>query len=192
VNLKLLNYLAFQIGWLACVMSAANGRPLLGLLMAVLIVGLHLSLAQNRWVEFKLLLSCAALGTVFDSLLLATGWVSYPNGEWLPFLAPYWIVAMWLLFAATLNLSMSWLKGRVWLAALMGAVGGPLSYIAGQKLGAIQLVNNEAALISLAVAWALMMPILSLLAQRMNGFEARQKPAIVHAGWSSDRVHGRG
>jgi hypothetical protein len=190
MKLNLVNYVAFQIGWLACVMSAANGRPLLGLAVTTAMIVLHLNLASQRWTEVKLLLVCTVIGTVFDSLLLATGWVSYPNGEWVPGLAPFWIVAMWLLFAATLNLSMAWLKGRMLLAVLMGAVGGPLSYIAGQKLHAIRLENTEAALITLAVGWAIMMPALSALAQRWNGFEQKAPVTAVHAEWSRERVSG--
>ncbi len=179
MKLSLINYFAFNIGWLACVMWAASGQPLVGLLVAGLLIIVHLALAKRRRTEAKLLLYCAAIGTVFDSLLLATGWVSYPNGEWVPGLAPFWIVAIWVLFASTLNLSMAWLKGRIYLAALMGAVGGPLSYLGGQKLNAIYLEQPVPALIALALGWALMMPALSALAQRMNGFEVRTASATV-------------
>ncbi len=185
MKLGAINYLTFQLGWFACVMSAAYGRPLAGLTIAVLVLGLHLFLAGKVGEELKLILACAAIGTVFDSLLLATGWVSYPNGEWLPGMAPYWIVAIWLLFATTLNLSMGWLKGRLLLAVAMGALGGPLSYLAGQKLGAIRLENPEAALAALAVAWAIMMPALSNLAQRWNGFTVMEHEAQpVLSGWA--------
>ncbi len=191
MKLSLINYFTFQTGWLACTVSAANGRPLLGLLVAVLVIAVHLSLANRRWTEIKLLLSCAAIGTAFDSLLMATTWVSYPNGEWLPGLAPYWIVAMWFLFASTLNLSLAWLKGRVYLAAFMGALGGPLSYIAGKNLGAIRLENPEAALVTVALAWTFIMPALCLLAQRMNGFERDASGAVVLTGWSSEQAKER-
>jgi hypothetical protein len=98
---------------------------------------------------------------------------------------------MWFLFAATLNLSMAWLKGRTYLAVFMGALGGPLSYIAGQNLGAIRLENPEAALILVALAWAFIMPALCLLAQRMNGFERNTAGAVVLTGWSSEQVKDR-
>jgi hypothetical protein len=191
MNLSVINYVTFQVGWLACVVSAANDRPMLGLMLALLVLGLHLALASRLWAEVKMLLACAAIGTVFDSLLLASGWVSYPNGEWIPGLAPYWIVAMWFLFAATLNLSMAWLKGRMVLAAFMGLLGGPLSYIAGQNLGAIRLENPEAALLAVALAWTGMMPLLCLLAQRWDGFPRENSAAMVLTGWCSDRVNGR-
>jgi len=190
MKLQLINYVSFQAGWLACVLSAAYGRPLIGLMIVVLLTALHLGLALRRRIEARMLLICAAAGAVFDSLLLATGWVSYPNGEWLPGLAPYWIVAIWILFGTTLNLSMAWLKGRFYLAVLMGAAGGPLSYIGGQQLGAIQLENEPAALIALGVAWAVLMPALSLLAERMNGFEAAPYEAAVAGELSNERVVG--
>ena len=179
MKLSLINYVAFQIGWFACVLSAAHGRPVLGLMMALLLLGLHLALATQFWPEVKLMLACAVIGVTFDSLLLASGWISYPNGEWIPGLAPFWIVAMWLLFAATLNLSMAWMKGRMVLASVMGLIGGPLSYIAGQELGAIRLEQPEAALMAIAIAWAGLMPLLCLLAQRWNGFARDAAIAVV-------------
>jgi len=191
MKLTLTNYFVFQIGWLACVLGAAKGQPLFGLMVAVMAIALHLGLANRRWVEARMLLYCAAIGTVFDSLLLATGWVSYPNGGWLPGMAPFWIVAMWFLFASTLNLSMAWLKGRVYLAVLMGALGGPLSYIGGQKLNAIRLEQPEAALMALAVGWAVLMPVLSALAQRMNGFEQLAAGEVTQPGWCDVQVNER-
>ena len=189
MKISLINYVAFQIGWLACVLGAAHGRPLLGLLVAVLLIALHLGLASQRWIEAKLLLYCAVIGTVFDSLLLATGWISYPNGEWLPGLAPYWIIAMWFLFASTLNVSLSWMKGRMYLAALMGALGGPLSYIAGKNLNAIRLEQPTEALILVTLSWAVMMPVLCVLAQRMNGFEQLPAGGLAPMAWRSEEVN---
>ena len=52
-------------------------------------------------------------------------------------LAPYWIVALWMLFATTLNVTFRWLQPRPALAAALGAVFGPVSYIAGAAVGVI-------------------------------------------------------
>jgi hypothetical protein len=129
-----------------------------------------------------------ALGLLVDSLLLATGWLSYPAGLWLsgPWqfnLAPYWIVALWALFATTLNVSMGWLRGRPLLAVLMGAVGGPLSYLAGEELGGIELTEPVAALSALAVAWAVAMPLLMKAAERLDGVRDTVLPDYVRRDW---------
>ena len=64
---------------------------------------------------------------------------------------PYWILAMWALFATTLNASLGWLHGRPALAGALGMLSGPLAYWAGARLGAIELVQPAAALAALAL-----------------------------------------
>jgi hypothetical protein len=179
----LLNFIAFQLGWFACVLGAANGMPWLGPIVVTAAVALHLFRARRPRPEFWLIAIAMALGLAVDSLLLATGWLSYPSGLWLPGLAPYWIVAMWALFATTLNVSMGWMSGRPLLSALMGAVGGPLSYLAGEKLGAIELYPTAYALVALGLAWAVAMPLLSWLAPRLDGIRETALPGFVHRDW---------
>ena len=82
--------------------------------------------------------------------------------------APYWIVAIWALFAITLNVSMRALRDRLWLGALLGLVGGPAAYYSGAKLGALTLVQALPALAALALGWALVTPLLLTLALRLE------------------------
>lgn len=176
MNPKLINFVAFQAGWFACVLGAANGLPWLGLLLVCLIVTAHIKTAERPRVELQLLLLCVILGLVFDSFLVSSGWVVYPNGVLISGVAPYWILAMWALFSTTINLSMAWLKSNLVLASVMGAVFGPLSYIAGQRLGAIELIDDRSSLIALAVIWALAMPIITSKASR---YDRDRAPVLV-------------
>ena len=180
----LANIVVFQVGWFATVLGAANGLPWIGPAAALAAVALHLRFAARPGVELRLVLTALGLGLVADSLLLATGWISYPNGLWLPGVAPYWIAALWVLFSCTLNVSMRWLKGRYWLAALFGAVGGPMSYLAGARLGAMTFVDSTLALTALAVGWGLMMPILVWLATRLDGVREVRRPHYIQDEWS--------
>ncbi|RPH93665.1 MAG: DUF2878 domain-containing protein [Lysobacterales bacterium] len=177
------NFVAFQLGWFACVLGAAKGLPWAGVLVVLAVIALHLARVRRPLPELRLVGLAMALGLLVDSLLLATGWLSYPTGLWLPGLAPYWIVAMWGLFATTLNVSMGWLRGRPLLAVLMGAVGGPLSYLGGEKLGGIELTEPVAAMAALAVAWAVAMPLLMMAAERLDGVRERALPEFVRRDW---------
>jgi hypothetical protein len=179
----LINFAAFQLGWFACVLGAANGLPWLGPVVVAAVVALHLATARRALPEVYLVFAAMVLGLVQDSVLLATGWLSYSVGLWLPGLAPYWIVSMWALFATTLNVSMSWMRGRPVLTVLMGAVGGPLSYLAGEKLGAIELTQPVQALAALALAWAIAMPLLMWLAVRFDGVREQRVPEFVQRDW---------
>lgn len=166
---KLWNFVLFQLGWLACVLGGAWQLPWLGTLLAAAIVAWHLRNAARPGSEMLLLTMAGALGAAWDSLLVSTGLLVYPSGTLLPGTAPYWIVAMWVLFATTLNLSLDWLKGRFLLSALAGAAGGPLAFYAGMRLGGVQMPDTQTALLVLAAGWALIMPLLVWLAQRYDG-----------------------
>jgi len=164
------NFIAFQFGWLSSVIGAARDMPWLGPVVFLAVLLVHLKQARRPDLELGLVIACGVIGTWFDSLLVAAGWVVYPSGQFMPFMAPYWIITMWMLFATTLNRSMGWLRGRLLLAAVLGAVAGPASYVAGQKLGGIVFVEPVAALALLASGWALLMPVLMVLAERLDGF----------------------
>ena len=164
-----LNFLLFQVAWFATVLGAAANLPWLGPVVVTAAVAIHLR--QSRWpaMESGLVLAAVLMGLVADSLVVATGWVAYPNGTWIPGLAPYWIVTLWAVFATTLNVSMRWIHGRYLLAAVFGAIGGPLSYAAGARLGAMTLVDPVMAIAALAMLWSLAMPLLAFTASRLDG-----------------------
>jgi Protein of unknown function (DUF2878) len=162
------NFIAFQIGWFACVLGAAHGYAPEGALVALAIVGAYVALAAHPGRELALVAAAAATGAAADSLLASSGWLRYDAGVLVEGTAPYWIVAMWALFAITLNVSMRPLRGRLWLGALLGLVGGPAAYYAGANLGALTLVQLVPALAALAAVWALATPLLFSLALRLE------------------------
>jgi hypothetical protein len=174
-----LNFAAFQIGWLSSVIGGAQQMPWLGPLAVMIAIAIHFHIARRPRQELLLILSCAAIGAVFDSALVASGWVEYKSGLFSESLAPYWIVTLWMLFATTLNVSMRWLRGRDALAVVFGLVGGPLSYLAGQKLGGITLVNEAAALIALGIGWAAIMPVLLRLSALFDGISDAEPVALA-------------
>ena len=161
--LWLLNQFSFQTGWWTVVLTAAWGWPLIGIVMVTVLVAWHLIRVRPFRTEALLVALAAAIGFTLDSLLQSTGWVVFANdpggGP-----APLWMVALWANFATTLNVSISALQRHPWLAALLGAWGGPAAYWAGAQLGAMSVSNAIAAYSALAVAWALLTPLLLALA----------------------------
>ncbi len=165
----LINIAAFKLGWISSVVGGAQQLPWLGPLVVFMAVAIHLARAERPRSEMLLILSCGLIGAVFDSVLVAAGWVTFPSGMFSDSMAPYWIVTMWMLFGTTINMSMRWMRGRPLLAAAFGLVGGPLAYIAGHKIGGIQFVDQGPAIAMLAVGWAVMMPVLMQLGERFDG-----------------------
>ena len=177
--LLLLNTVVFQIAWLLSVIGGAQQMPWLGAVVALIALALHLLSARKPFEEFLLVISCALIGASFDSILVATGWVTYKSGLFSQYFAPYWIITLWMLFAMTLNVSMRWLRGKPKLAALLGFYGGPASYIGGQALGGIVLVNQFAALSALAIGWAVMMPLLMRLSENLDGMPGPRRTWVL-------------
>lgn len=167
----LINLAGFQFGWFACVLGAAHGMPWLGPLVALPVLVRHLRAAAAPGAEAALLLVAALVGLAIDSALVATGRLAFTEGVLLPGFAPYWMVTLWLLFASTFNVSLRWLRERPLFAAGLGAVGGPLAYLAGRGLGAATILEPAwATHLAVAVAYAVATPALLALARRFDGF----------------------
>jgi len=164
----IVNFVAFQCGWFACVLGAAHGWPLVGAAAAMTIVALHLACAPRAAPELKLVMLAFAMGALWDSALVSSGWIVFTSGMLIDGVAPPWILALWALFATTLNASLGWLKNKLLMAALFGALGGPLSYWAGMRLGALQFAAPMAALIALSIGWGVMTPLLIMAARRFD------------------------
>lgn len=164
------NFLVFQTGWLLCVLAGAGRWHWAGSLLIAAIVALHLWRAKQLKAEFQLIALALLIGMSWDSLLVALGLLQYEHGLLSNHLAPHWIIALWALFACTLNVSLRWLKDRWLVATVFGAIGGPLAYWAGEKLGAVTIPDQSAALLTLMIGWAVMTPVLVLLSKRFDGF----------------------
>lgn len=155
-----INLILFQIGWLACVLTAASNQPTFGAIISLVIIVSHLIMSKQYKQELRIIFIAMMMGLLWDSLIVSAGWITYQSGMVFDFMAPYWIVLMWALFATTLNSSLSWMKEKLILSSLFGAIAGPLAYYAGVKLGAVEFVNDLNALVALSIGWAIFTPLL--------------------------------
>ncbi len=170
MSMLIINFILFQVGWFACVLGAAYSLPWVGTVTVGLIVIFHISLSGKADRELLLILMAVLIGASWDSLLVWLQLLSYTSGMWSQNLAPHWIIALWALFATTLNVSLHWLKGRWLIATISGAIAGPLAYYAGHRLGAVIFSDAEVALMLLAIGWAVFVPMLLWFAQRLDGY----------------------
>jgi len=162
---KAVNVVLFQAAWFAAVMGAARGMFWLGPLAMLPVLAIHLALRDNRQGELKLLLSAGLLGFIYDTSLVSAGVFTPLTHLFSRPFSPPWMICLWLNFAATLNVSLSWLRGRYLLAAAFGAIGGPLAYYSGAKLGATEALPSVLGMLVLALGWGIMTPLLVWLAQ---------------------------
>lgn len=173
----IINFVLFQVAWFACVLGAAKQMPWLGVMVTFVVVAWHLKQAQQAKPEIILLLIALIIGAVFDQLMHSTRLISYQAHGWSNELVPAWILALWAGFVTALNVSLRWmrnkqLRGKLIIAILFGAIGGPLAYMAAEKLGAVILNSVPTTYIALGVGWAIITPLLLKLAEKFDGFKA--------------------
>jgi hypothetical protein len=176
-----LNYLLYQVGWFSAVLGAVAGHPWWGTLLCAVLLGVHLALSRRRADEAVLALSVAAAGLAVDSLQIQLGTIHFPAGLVHPDLPPVWMVLLWAQFATTLHFSLRWLRGHWEWAAVLGVLGGPAVFLAGQRLGVVELAPPLwRSLLALAVLWSVAMPLAVRLADRQ-----RPRPGAGTYRWPS-------
>ncbi|MBV4477233.1 DUF2878 domain-containing protein [Pseudomonas sp. B2M1-30] len=159
---RLANAVLFQVGWLACVLGGNS----LWLLLALAVLVIHLRWISGWAVEGRLILSVVIVGTAVDSVLRTVGVFEFKD---LSPLIPLWLMLLWALLATTLRHCLQWSARPIWLASLLGALGGALSYYAGGQLAGVRFPHGELpTLIGIGLLWAMLFPLLHYMAARLT------------------------
>lgn len=134
-----------------------------------MLLAVHLLLVRDRRAELLLVLAAGALGFAADTIQGWLGVFQFTSGYAMEWLAPPWIVVMWMQFGGTLRHCLAWLTSNPRLAAALGLLGGPLAFWAGSRLGAMTFGSPLwRSLLSIALVWALALPTLALLTHRVG------------------------
>ncbi|MEO5626840.1 MAG: DUF2878 domain-containing protein [Dokdonella sp.] len=164
-----INAIAFQIVWTCAVAGAAYGAPWAGPL-AVGVFAMHqLGVSRTARNDALLIAFAVVLGGISDSWLAHAQIVQYASPWPSEAFAPVWILALWVNLALTMNHSLAFLQRNLYVAAILGAIGAPLSYlIAARAWHAVWLAEPLApTLLILAALWAVATPILCALARTL-------------------------
>lgn len=145
----LANAVLFQCLWFLAILVGADWA-----LLAMLPLVLHAILnvgGIKRLAPFAVII---LWGVTVDSLLCTTG-IYQPAGAraMLVGVVPVWLVMMWIGFALTVPLSLSNLVRKRVLFILLCGIAGPLSYLGGERLGALSI--DHAFLPLLSFVWVI-------------------------------------
>lgn len=147
----------YEAVWLLCVLLENTGA-----LTALPLLGLHLFLTPRRRPDLFMMALMLATGLVVDGALHAAGVLAFNTGA-KPI--PVWLAVVWLALGTLPHHSLAWMKHRHGLCALFGAVGGPLAYWGGVRLGAATFgLGTVQSLFILAAVWAVLWPCVMLAA----------------------------
>lgn len=151
----LVNILFYQAIWVLCVIVGNKGA-----IAGLIIVLVHLVITDRRIDDLKMMGFMLFTGLLVDGTLQQVGFFTFTVSG---FPIPFWLMVIWLGLAITPHHSLAWLKNRPLLSLLFGAMGGPLAYWAGARLGAASF--NWQLLYSLpllALIWGILWPAVML------------------------------
>ncbi|MGL6176393.1 MAG: DUF2878 domain-containing protein [Vibrionaceae bacterium] len=152
------NVVLFQVLWFVAVLGTE--QYIFGVALLLL---LHLFWCTNRVAELFVMLTASAAGIACDSMLAMAGIYIFPSEpSFLPI--PLWLIGLWLGFAATLRHSMAPLLDKPKLFSVLAIVGAPLSYLAAEKLGAVEFpLGDLQTSLLVGVYWAALSPLFVML-----------------------------
>lgn len=164
--LVLLNALLFQLGWFICILCGS----LWAAVFTAAACAVHFYLATHKRRELLAVVIAVLLGLLHDLLLMQGGYIQFVEaGNW----PPGWLICLWVLLGITLNHSLRWLYERPLWAAALGAVCGPLSYLAGVKLSSAQWSGPLMEVVPIIAAmWLVVLPLHRFLSLRIKPYVA--------------------
>jgi hypothetical protein len=158
---KFWNFVFFQLGWFACVLGAAHQQVFWAVAGTLIYIVLYAWYSPFPKAETRLLLKAFIFGVIADTLIANLGFLTFYDPWPSPYISPLWMWVLWVLVATTISKSLSWLRGKPILGAILGGICGPMSYEAGIRMGAGAwgAGGQLGGLILVGIAWAIAIPL---------------------------------
>lgn len=152
----LCNVLIYQAIWFFSVLGGNKGAY-----VGILLLCVHLSLSKVRRADVSMMVLLLLAGFLVDGTLQYVGFFTFTESG---FPIPFWLMTIWLGLAITPHHSLAWLQKRPLLSMVLGALGGPVAYWGGARLGVATFSwDLLPSLFTLALIWASLWPIVMYL-----------------------------
>ncbi|WP_198538311.1 DUF2878 domain-containing protein [Marinicella sediminis] len=156
--------------WFASVLGAANALLLPAILSLFLLLAVVFVYQGFDRKDCKVILISLLCGLLIDGFLNSTGWLVYAaQMHDLRYLPPFWIMMLWLGFAATIRTGMNWMLKSPALGAVFMLIGAPLSYYSASRLGAVELLQPWPVMITIGLTWLVYFLILTQIHNQPEG-----------------------
>lgn len=140
MNLSLLNSLCYTAGWFWCVLFGIQGQSIVAVIGAIFLTFFQLYYTKMKDIglyvqDLILVIFSIPLGTILEMFFIQINFIHYTGAA--KILPPIWIVCLYPLFSLLLNHSLKFVKKNYFVAFMLGFLGAPVSYIAGNSIGGL-------------------------------------------------------
>ena len=153
-NHRLAAFVIFDFVWLAAVLGRSDWLWV----TALLILGMFAATPKLLWRQRQTLFFLVVLGCLAEFATVYFGVIRYEGSA----LIPLWLILLWVGFSGMALVVFDYLHRRYLIAAILGAIFGPVTYFAGERLGAAELlVPFFTAIVVYSAFWAVMMVVIA-------------------------------
>lgn len=169
---NIINGLIYTFGWLFCVISGAYHSTLLPLIVTFFLVLQQLIFLckKNRTLftqDMFILLYGIFFGFLMELLFINAGWIHYATENFISNkLPPGWVFSLYFLFSLTYNHSLYYLNKYHIFPFIFGLIGGPLSYYAGSRLGAV-FFSHQIVFLYLGICWGFYLTLMIVINRKL-------------------------
>jgi hypothetical protein len=165
-HFALLDFAANQAAWWCAILLVESGHALFAASGPAAYVLVHLlARPEVRSLVARLAVTGALVGLVGDTLVVRAGLMTFPSAATDAAWSPPFMVSLWAMFAVSLSASARFLSHlKVYWAAALGAMMGPVAYFGGERLGVLELEPWASPVI--ALEWAVAVAILATTERR--------------------------
>lgn len=146
----------YYVGWFGSVYSGKYGLSKWSLFFPVFLVSILIAWKKLSFKLTAFLAFMATLGVCFDAVMAANGAILFSDADYS--ILPLWLISIWFLFVFVIPIMVPLFYSRLWLAAVLGLILGPLSYASGSAMGVLSFADDKAASLY-AAFWGLYFPL---------------------------------
>ena len=168
----ILNFVFFQALWFASVVAAGVYQLHWLAMLALVPMTVAAWLGPARRADFTLAAVAVIVGLLLDNLWVELRILDFAHAS----NAPYWIGFLWYGMALSVNHSLAWFRDQRWLGPLVVGIFAPVTYLAGERFGAVAVLNLELTVV-VALAWMVLFVGLTQLSFRLLPANSL-KPAV--------------
>ncbi|SMF47077.1 Protein of unknown function [Alteromonadaceae bacterium Bs31] len=161
IRIALTNSILFQLVWFV----AVQGNNAAALAVTAVFFLVHAVYIFRSVPEITFIALFGAAGWLLDSLGNTFGLIHFAGAQSISvlgielFVAPLWLLCVWLTFASVLLYSLYWLNGRVITSAILGFIIVPANYWLGAKMSGSEFLGPVwSTLLIEGLVWALILP----------------------------------
>ncbi len=159
---KIIFVMCYYFVWFSCIYLGTINQPYMALLLSCIISSFQIKcfIHKNNYIKLiKWMTILTAIGFFIDSIWAITGILIFTANPWFSYLAPPWILGLWINFSVLCYFIKGLLIKYIRYLPIVALVQFPVAYLGGAQFGGVIIPSYSNAIMLLGGVWFFIFPI---------------------------------